>query len=277
MRNEPAVALPAAHMIGAVPVHPVRLDQLLAWIGRAMAARERAMVAYANVYAVNLAQDDPAFRAALAGADVVFCDGQGLRLGAALLGRPLPERFTPPDWVGRLAALCASGGHRVFLLGGRPGVAEAAAGRLRAAHPGLYVAAHHGYFHGSPADERAALEAVRAFQPDLLLVGMGMPLQERWVAERRAQIAAPVVMTVGALFDYLAGAVPRGPRWMTDNGLEWLCRLWYEPRRLWQRYLLGNPRFGLLVARQLLAERRGPPPGAPTTAAGPSRGRSRPG
>lgn len=248
---------PQPRRIDGLPVHPLRLAELLALLEGAIVGDGRLTVFYANVHAANLAQRDAAFRAAYEAADLVFCDGQGLRLGAAILGEPLPERFTPPDWIDALAATCAARGAGLFLLGGRPGVAERAAARLTARHPGLPTGAHHGYFLGSPADEAAALEAVGAFAPAVLLVGMGMPLQERWVAERRAALAAPVVMTVGALFDYLGDSVPRGPRWLTDNGLEWLCRLYYEPRRLWRRYLLGNPSFMLRVLRARLMQGRG--------------------
>ena len=251
-----AYVLPTPQLVGDLGIHPLRPRELLHWLEEALARGKPATIFYANVHAINLARRDPAFRAVYQTANVVFCDGQGLRLGAALLGRPLPERFTPPDWIDGLAAICATGGHRVFLLGGQLGVAEEAAKRLRAKHAGLQIAAHHGYFLSTPAGEQAVLEAIRTFQPALLLVGLGMPLQECWIAAQRDQIAAPVVMTVGALFDYLAGTVTRGPRWLTDNGLEWLCRLWYEPRRLWQRYLIGNPRFALLIVRQLQTERR---------------------
>lgn len=250
-------ALPAPRNIGGLPVHPLRLRELLAWIEAALGRSGPAVVFYANVYAANLIHSDAAFRAAYDLADVVFCDGQGLRVGGAILGQPLPERFTPPDWVDRLAAVCAARGTGVFLLGGRPGVAAEAAARLRSRHRGLRVSAYHGYFLGEPGGEAAALAAIRAFGPGLLLVGMGMPLQERWVAARRAELAVPVVITVGALFDYLAETVARGPRWLTDNGFEWLCRLVVEPRRLWRRYLIGNPAFFLRVLRQRAARRAG--------------------
>lgn len=241
--------------IGRVVVHSLQLEQLLAAIQAGLARRERLTVFYANVYAVNLAEDDELFRAAYRQADLVFCDGQGLRLGAAILGRPLPARFTPPDWIDQLMAFCAAQGQRVFLLGGRPGVAVAAADRLHRRYPSLQLASHHGYMLDAPNEETAALASIAAFAPDLLLVGMGMPLQERWIAAQREHLAVPVVMSVGALFDYLAATVPRGPRWLTDHGFEWLCRLWYEPRRLWRRYLLGNPRFFYIVLRQLVRER----------------------
>lgn len=248
--------LPVPQLIGNLAIHPLRLSQLIAWISTALERPGRATIFYANIHAVNLAEHNPVFQAAYATADVTFCDGQGLRLGAALLGRPLPERFTPPDWIDRLMASCATRGQRVFLLGAKPGVAAVAAAQLRARHRGLEVASHHGYILATPDEEAAALDAIRAYAPSLLLVGMGMPAQECWIAARRAQLDVPVVISVGALFDYLTGRVSRGPRWLTDNGFEWLCRLWYEPRRLWRRYLLGNPAFMFLIARQMVTERR---------------------
>jgi N-acetylglucosaminyldiphosphoundecaprenol N-acetyl-beta-D-mannosaminyltransferase len=252
----PADMLPTLRFVGTIGVHPVRLPELLTVMETAIADRRPVTVLYANVHAVNLARFDTAFRAAFAAADVVFCDGYGLRLGASMLGRPLPERFTPPDWIDPLAAACAECDAGVFLLGGRPGVTDEAARRLRLRHPGLRTVVHHGYFLGSLADERCVLDAVQASGASLLLVGLGMPLQERWVTSRRDELGPVVVLTVGALFDYIAGVVPRGPRWLTDRGLEWACRLWFEPRRLWRRYLLGGPTFLWLIVRQLVTERR---------------------
>jgi N-acetylglucosaminyldiphosphoundecaprenol N-acetyl-beta-D-mannosaminyltransferase len=247
--------LPVPRLIGNLPVHPVRLDSLLRWMDEAVTCHARVTVFYANAHAVNLARADAGFRAAYSSADVVFCDGQGVRLGAALLGLPLPERFTPPDWIDELISLPGIRSGGLFLLGGRPEVNTAALRSLHERHPGLRAAGHHGYFLGDPHEEQAVIDLIRGFGPAVVLVGLGMPLQEYWVAAHRDDVGADVVMTVGALTDYLAGAVPRGPRWLTDHGLEWLCRLWFEPQRLWRRYLLGNPAFLLSIVRQMVADR----------------------
>jgi N-acetylglucosaminyldiphosphoundecaprenol N-acetyl-beta-D-mannosaminyltransferase len=247
--------LPRPHLIGTLPVQPVRLAQLLTWLEERMARRQRVTVFYANVHAANLARRDPDFRAAYAAADAVFCDGHGLRWGAALLGRPLPERFTPPDWIDQLLSLPPVRARGVFLLGGRPEVVTGALRTVTSRHPALRVRGHHGYFRRATEEEDVVLASIEGFRPALLLVGLGMPEQEQWAAGHREELDADVVMTVGALIDYLAGAVPRGPRWLTDHGLEWLCRLWFEPRRLWRRYLLGIPAFAVSVARQAVAER----------------------
>ncbi len=182
---------------------------------------------------------------------MVFCDGVGVKLGAQLLGQRITHRYTPPDWMPLLAARCAAAGCSLYFLGAREGVAERAADALRATHPTLQIAAHHGYFdrtRGSAGND-AVLADLRAADPDVLVLGMGMPLQEYWLAENWESIPARVAIPAGALFDYLAGEVYRAPRWVTDNGLEWLARLVVEPRRLWRRYVIGNPKFFWRVLR----------------------------
>ncbi|MGH2541763.1 MAG: WecB/TagA/CpsF family glycosyltransferase [Ardenticatenaceae bacterium] len=252
----PPVSRRSACNIGGVPVHPVRLDELLEWMAAVITARKQATVMYANAYMVNLAYSNPAFRDAIHRADLVFCDGHGVRLASLLLGTPLPERLTPPDWIPALATFCAQQDYRLFLLGGRPSVAGHAATRLRTGFSGLQITTHHGYFDPQSVENEAVLWQINATAPDVLLVGMGMPRQERWIIENLPCHSVPVTIAVGALFDYLAGQRARGPRWLTDHGGEWLCRLWFEPRRLWRRYLLGNPRFAWLVLHEW-AQRRG--------------------
>lgn len=238
--------------VAGIPVHPVCLDELLAWIERVIAAGEHSAVMYANIHAANLARSNVLFRAAVEEADIVFCDGQGLRLGALLLGYRLPARFTPPDWIDRLVQLCARYGWRIALVGAAPGVAGRAAERLQEQTGLLETCSYHGYFAPGSSEEEQLVALLKQFRPDIVLVGMGMPRQEIWAQRMLKQLPPCVIVTVGALFDYIAGVTPRGPRWLTDNGLEWLCRLWFEPQRLWRRYLLGNPAFFFAVLRQRL-------------------------
>ena len=232
----------------------MRLEELLDRILAAIGSGRREIVTYANVHTLNLAVDDAAFRRFLERADVVFCDGYGVKWGARLLGGCIPERYTAPDFLPDLAARCGARGHSVFLLGARPGVAERAARRLARDAPGLRAGAHHGYFDPTPDgdDNRAVVATINAFRPDLLLIGLGMRRQERWLAANWPALAATVAFPVGAAIDYLAGEVARPPRWITDRGLEWLGRLLVEPRRLWRRYLVGNPRFLWRVVLQRL-------------------------
>jgi N-acetylglucosaminyldiphosphoundecaprenol N-acetyl-beta-D-mannosaminyltransferase len=201
-------------------------------------------VMYANAHVLNQATCDEALRSAITRADLVYCDGYGVRLAAKALDRPIPQRMTGADWIWSLAALCAGTGQSVYLLGSDPGVARRAAGRLASVFPALdVVGSHHGYFDvGSPQDDRV-VEDINARRPSLVLVGMGTPKQEAWIEANAHRLDVDVLWTVGALFDIVSGKVPRAPGWLADNGFEWMFRLAIEPGRMWRRYLLGNPAF----------------------------------
>lgn len=216
--------------------------------------RRGGIVLNVNAHCLNLLHEDEGLRDFFAAADIVFCDGAGVRLAARMLGDRLPERITYADWLPRLAALAEERGFSLFFLGARPGVAGEAARRLRRSHPDLkIVGVRHGFFDhraGSPENEAVVAE-INAARPDVLLIGLGMPLQERWLMENHRRLDVGVALTGGAVFDYASGRLRRGPSLLTDYGFEWLARLLVEPRRLWRRYLLGNPLF---LAR-LLAQR----------------------
>jgi N-acetylglucosaminyldiphosphoundecaprenol N-acetyl-beta-D-mannosaminyltransferase len=209
---------------------------------------------YVNAHVVNQSRDLPELADALRAADLVYCDGYGVRLAAKTLDRPVPHRMTGADWVWGLAALCELTGDSLYLLGSDPAVARQAAARLQRWYPRLKIAgSHHGYSQfESPQNDRV-IEDINARGASIVLVGMGTPRQELWIDRYAHRVDADVLWSVGALFDYLAGRVPRAPGWLADNGLEWIFRLAVEPHRMWRRYLLGNPAF---LARVLSARRR---------------------
>jgi N-acetylglucosaminyldiphosphoundecaprenol N-acetyl-beta-D-mannosaminyltransferase len=242
-----------------VGVDPLTLEELHAEIGHLVRGSRRGLVLNVNAHCLNLCYEDPALRAFFNGAEVVFCDGAGVMLAARVLGGRIPERITYADWAWRLAALAAAEGFTLFFLGARPGVAQEAAQRLKERYPDLEISGvRHGYFDhaaGSPENE-AVVEEISAAAPDILLVGLGMPLQERWLMDNRERIDAGAILTGGAVFDYVSGRLERGPRLLTGNGFEWLARLLAEPRRLWRRYLVGNPRFLFRVLKQRLGAMR---------------------
>jgi N-acetylglucosaminyldiphosphoundecaprenol N-acetyl-beta-D-mannosaminyltransferase len=246
---------PRQSRIFEIPIELGRPSELLERITGWVAAGERSKrVMYVNAHVLNKSREDPALRAALEGADLVYCDGYGVRLAAKALDVEIPHRMTGADWIWDLAALCEQRGASVYLLGCEPGVASLAAQRLRRAHPRLsVVGAHHGYIQtGSPHDERV-IEDINARRPDLLLVGMGTPKQEVWVQRSMERLDVGVAWTVGALFDFVSGRVPRAPATLADNGLEWIFRLAIEPQRMWRRYLVGNPVFLSRVLSQARA------------------------
>jgi len=234
------------------------LPNIFDHISSAIQLHNRIMLSYVNIHALNLAYSAPWFRDFLNRADIVFCDGYGVMLGARMLGQKLEHRFTPPDWIGRLCELCVHNDYSLYLIGSKPDVAEKAAQKLRAAYPGVNISGTmHGYFDktaGSTENE-AVVAAINRVKPNILIVGFGMPLQEQWIQENFARLEVNVFLPVGAALDYVAGEVRRGPRWMTDHGLEWLARLAIEPRRLWKRYLIGNPLFFWRILKQWWRER----------------------
>jgi N-acetylglucosaminyldiphosphoundecaprenol N-acetyl-beta-D-mannosaminyltransferase len=241
-------------LVGTLPV-----ESLMKFSTRTILAGGKARAVYVNISAINLAQEFIWFRDFINSSDISYCDGFGVKWGACLLGLRIPYRFTPPDWIHLLTAECARQGFSIFLLGGHCGVAMKVAEIFKRQFPDLKIAgSHHGYFDKSPgcAENEAVLQEINTTRPDVLLVGMGMPFQERWLLENWDRIETKVAFPVGALFDYVAGELPRAPHWMTDHGLEWLGRLMVEPGRLWRRYLIGNLHFLWLLLKQRL-ERSG--------------------
>ena len=204
----------------------------------------RHRVSYVNAHVLNQSFSNTELRHALQCSDLVYCDGYGVRLAARLIGLPVPHRMTGADWIWGVAALCQESGRSLYLLGSEPGSSSEAAAALRRWYPRLVVeGTHHGYFWADGPHSERVLEHIAERRPDILLVGMGTPQQELWVDRHFERIEAGVVWTVGALFDYLSGRTARAPHWISDHGFEWIFRLAVEPRRMWRRYLLGNPAF----------------------------------
>ena len=218
-------------------------DELLDHLERCLDEGRKTTVGYVNVHVLNQAAQDPGLTAYLDGLDVCYADGEGVVWASRQLASPLPCRMTAADFLWPLAKRLAHRRRRVGWIGGRPGVVDDAVATLRTQYPELLVAYTH---HGFPDVDLTP--EVQAAQLDLLFVGMGTPIQERWIARHREQLDVPVVWGIGATHDFVSGRVPRGPRWLHQNQ-EWLARLATEPRRLWRRYLLGNPRFALRTLR----------------------------
>jgi N-acetylglucosaminyldiphosphoundecaprenol N-acetyl-beta-D-mannosaminyltransferase len=201
-----------------------------------------------NINAMNIAAVDDDFAAWLNSADLVYCDGAGVRLGAAIHGLHLPERLGVMDWIDdALAALsCQESG--IFLLGDEPGIAERCGEAMMLAHPGLrVVGTHHGFFSLGSAEERELIDRINLTKPNVLFVGMGMPRQERWIETNFGSLRANIFIPVGAAFRWYSRVQRQAPDWMKRSGLEWLYRLVRNPVRLFRRYVLGNPRFLLRV------------------------------
>lgn len=207
-------------------------------------ARKGGYIVTANPEIVLHSRDDAAYAAAVNGADLVLADGVGDLYAARILGTPLPERVAGSDLTPRLLSRLAERGGSVFLYGARPGVAERAGRALQSAYPGLRIA---GTENGYISDETALFTALDKEQPDLLLLGLGVPRQELWMARNRQRTNA-VMIGVGGLLDVFAGDIPRAPESWQRLGLEWLYRLLREPRRI--KRMIRLPEILLLAARE---------------------------
>ena len=203
------------------------------------------LVATVNPEFVMRARSDREFARVLESADLCLPDGSGVVWAARRQGCAMPGPVTGVDLIPPLAALCATRGWRVFLLGAAPGVAAELASRLAAEHPGLSVAHHAGSAEPSADEETTAV--VAAQRPHVLLVAFGAPKQELWIDRARARLRVPVAIGVGGAFDYLTGRVPRAPEWMRRAGMEWAFRLVRQPWRAGRMAVL--PAYAYRVIR----------------------------
>jgi N-acetylglucosaminyldiphosphoundecaprenol N-acetyl-beta-D-mannosaminyltransferase len=230
---------------------------LIEYITEAGKLDKKTTIAHINVRGMNFAYQLPWYRNFINNADLVFCDGVGVILGAKILGYNIESkhRMTCPDYIENLALTCAQKDVSLFLLAGEPGIPEKAINKLKAIAPNLRIAGHHGYFDKKGKENELVIEAINEFKPDVLYIGFGMPLQERWILDNFDKIDTRVFLPLGACLDFYTESVYRGPRWLTDNGFEWLTRLITEPTRLWERYVVGNPLFFYRVFKQLIAQK----------------------
>jgi N-acetylglucosaminyldiphosphoundecaprenol N-acetyl-beta-D-mannosaminyltransferase len=240
--------------MGPLSIDSLTLEGAIDAIAGLVEAGRGGAVFTPNVDHVVLAAQNARMRAAYSRASLSLVDGTPLLWASRLLGQALPERICGSELVLPLLRRAAAHGWGVYLLGGAPGVGLMASAKLRAGVPGLRVVGVDApsVQLDEPAPRReVVLAAIRAARPDLVLVALGAPKQEIWIDEVREALRPAVFVGVGASLDFLAGVMPRAPRWVSQAGLEWLFRLACEPRRLAYRYLVRDPRIVPLLLRSL--------------------------
>jgi len=250
--------LPSATVLN-VPLAVADYELVIDWMESAIAADRRVSVSAAAVNLVMTAREDPVTAAAVASTTLLVPDGQPLVWALRLLGHSSATRIYGPDLMAHFCDRAAVTGVPCYLYGGRDDEARALlAARLAERHPGLRIAGGTSppFRALTAGEEERVIEDINGSGAKVVWVGIGQPKQEIWMARLRPRLNAPVLVGVGAAFDFHAGLVPQAPPWMGRNGLEWSYRLAQEPRRLWRRYARHNPRFVLAFARQYLDERR---------------------
>jgi len=211
-------------------------------------ARKRT-IAYLNAHCLNTAYQDSALRDCLNGTDLNYADGISLVWASRWLGGPRLSKLTGREWIGDFLTIAERTGLRFYILAGEPGIAQKAKENILKHYPNIQIAGTcDGFFREK--SQSSAMQEMNDTQSQVVFVGLGVGVQEKWITEQRNQIAAPVCWSVGALFDYVAGAEKEVPRWIDRLALEWLWRLIQDPAHKWRRYLIGNPLFVIRVLKQ---------------------------
>ena len=222
------------------------MDEAVARARDLMAERRAAYVVTPNPEIVMLCREDAAAMQAVQNADLVLADGIGVIYGAKILGTPLRAKLPGIDFAAALMTQMGREGKSVFLLGAKPGVADAAGEKLRERFPGLVIAGtNDGYFQ----DDDPVVEKINAVQPDLLLVCLGAPKQELFMKNHLDELHIKLMIGLGGSLDSFAGTVKRAPKWMIRCNLEWLYRLIKEPKRFGRMLRLPKYLFAVLGKR----------------------------
>ena len=232
---------------------PTALQTIEGWIDR----RESHYICVAPVHSVMESQRDEHLRRILNAAGLVTPDGMPLVWLSRLMGCRQVRQVCGSDLMLAVCERFVGRNCRHFFYGGTPGVVEELAKRLKTHFPGLEVVGTYSppFRPLTSEEDQAAVERINALQPDIVWVGIGAPKQERWMAAHVARLNAPVLIGVGAAFDFHAGVKRRAPVWLQKSGLEWSFRLLMEPQRLWRRYLIDNPWFLWLILLQALGRK----------------------
>jgi N-acetylglucosaminyldiphosphoundecaprenol N-acetyl-beta-D-mannosaminyltransferase len=256
---QPGRRLPEQESVLGVPLAITDYERTMDWVDASVETGRRGYVCVAAVHTVMACREDAELRAAVLGATFTVPDGQPLVWALNALGHPLGDRVYGPELMRRACARAAGSGQRFYLYGGRNhGALAELARRLRLRHPGLKIVGGHcpPFRALTDAEEQAIADDINRSKADVVWVGIGVPKQEKWMARMRDRLDAPVLIGVGAAFDFHAGLVPQAPDGLQRLGLEWAFRLVQEPRRLWRRYLRYNPRFVAGFFRQYLGQLR---------------------
>jgi len=248
-----AIGMPRANVLG-VGVSTINMEMALNSIFDWISKREPHYVCVSNVFTIMESQRDQVLKRIHNAAGLVTPDGMPLVWLSRLMGFRHVERVYGPDLLLAVCERSTNQGYRHFFYGGAPGVAEKLAVRLQSRFRGLQVAGTYcpPFRPLTPEEDHGVVNHVNSSTPDIVWVGIGTPKQDHWMAEHVGRLRAPVLIGVGAAFDFHAGLKRQAPRWMQKSGLEWSFRLMTEPRRLWRRYLIDNPFFLWLIFLQAL-------------------------
>ncbi len=231
-----------------ISITNITLQESVSLILKTLAGQKSVQMHFVNAHCVNISRTDSEYLELLQNADYIFADGVGMKIAAKIHSNPLADNVNGTDLYPMLLDALEGTGYRIYLLGADPGIADTMKRRALETNPDLiFCGTHHGFI--PPEDNEDVVQQIRQSKADLLLVAMGVPGQEKWINQNLEKTGAKIGMGVGGLFNFYSGNIPRAPMLLRKTGLEWLHRLCMEPRRMWQRYLIGNIKFLWLTIR----------------------------
>ena len=241
-----------------VNISAVNLESASAAIDAWIRNHEKRYVCVAPVSTILSCQDDTDYKDVINNADMVTPDGMPVVWLGRRQGFHEVSRTYGPDLMQRVCFEGQKKGYRHYFYGAAPKTLEKLINRLKEGYPQIQIAGYYAppFRPLSASENQDVIEKINAAQADILWVGLGSPKQDFWMKQNRDKLHVPVAIGVGAAFDFLAGTKKQAPRWMQRSGLEWLFRFLSEPRRLWRRYLIGNPRFIFLLMKEYVTTRK---------------------
>jgi N-acetylglucosaminyldiphosphoundecaprenol N-acetyl-beta-D-mannosaminyltransferase len=227
-----------------IDIDNISMEETITKIEELIKKRVPSMVITPNAHHIDILRNDELFKEIYKNAAIVLPDSTAILWASRLFGRPLKERVPGSDLLPAFCQVAAKKNYTLFFLGAGPGIAKKAADILTRKNPGLTISGTYsppfGFEHDEEENEKT-VSMIRECKPDVLFLGLGSPKQEKWSWNHKDKINVPVIIGIGAGFDFISGKVKRAPLWVQKIGMEWFFRLVQEPKRLWKRYLKGNP------------------------------------
>jgi N-acetylglucosaminyldiphosphoundecaprenol N-acetyl-beta-D-mannosaminyltransferase len=225
-----------------IDLQNLSMIEAVALIEANLVQKKQCAIFFANPDCLNKMITDQEYFRTLKTGDYVFPDGIGLVIAGKMLQTPLKENINGTDMLPYICRMAAAKAYSIFLLGGKPGIAEKAGKNISASYGVTLAGSAHGYFDHRTESDRI-IKAINDSGATILLVGFGAPLQEKWISQHRHELKTGILMGVGGLFDFYSGTISRAPDWIREIGFEWIYRILQEPGRMWRRYVVGNPLF----------------------------------
>ncbi len=242
MNSDANLSIPKQIKLFGVDIDNKHMHEAIDFIADKVKNNETSKIAFVNTDCLNKVTVNQEYRESLKNFDQIYADGIGIKIGCRMRNIVVVDNVNGTDMFPLLCEKSVQNDMKMFLLGAKHGITEKCSENMMQAYPGLkIVGTHHGYFSGEETDH--VINTINQSGANILIVGFGAPLQEQWIDKNASKLLTNVQIGVGGLFDFYSGRVPRAPIWMREAGCEWVWRLMQEPKRMWNRYIVGNPLY----------------------------------